>query len=183
MFEWERHFPQMKLEVRDYAPQELQKKLIEDELELIYTVGEVAPGLCRVPIANEPAGLLINETNPLASCTRLHSEQLRNEKFLLASQEPLPKEERDQLARYLGFSPQFVSFEGTFEEGPEHVRRNEGVLFCGFTYRVTQDMHGLVAVPFPAQAAVFRHFLAYRKDRKLSAPVRWLLAEQTHPQE
>lgn len=75
----------MRLEIQEYNPEELEARLLRDELDLIYTVGNTNPALCRIPVAVEPANLLMNQDNPLAKHGEITAETLSEQTFLISS--------------------------------------------------------------------------------------------------
>lgn len=167
----------MRLEIQEYNPEELEARLLRDELDLIYTVGNTNPALCRIPVAVEPANLLMNQDNPLAKHGEITAETLSEQTFLISSMQPLPDEDRAQIAAYLGHPPRYHIYQGTFEQGLENVRSNEGILFCGVSYCIFGKVQDIAVIPFPDRCTYFRHFLDSKKGRKLPEPVRCLLDE------
>lgn len=177
IFEWESRFPQMTLKVQEWNPDILEQMLLRGELDLAYTHGNPNPDLCKVLVATEPAYLLMSSENPLATCARLTREALADQVFLISRTEPLPEQNRLLLAEYLGYTPRFHFFNGTFDQGVEHVRANKGILFSGRAYCLSRSMDRLSAVLFPNPDAVFRHYLAYKKGAELPAPVLHFIRE------
>lgn len=173
LFEWEREFPQMTLEVREYDPHELDRMLLQEELELACTLnGEEDPELCKVLLSVQPAYILVSRENPLSDCRILSAEALRDQQFLGPRYHPIPKGVNEDLFTFLGFQPKFRLFNGTFEQGVERVRANEGILLSSKSYCLAQNLDGLAAFPLPFSKPEFRYYLAYKKGRKLPGPVR-----------
>lgn len=177
IFDWEQRFPQMELQIREYEPDELDKMLLQDELELAYTNGDPVPNLCKVLVSSEPAYILMSSSNPLAGKKNLTVDDLRDQDFLISRYSPLPDENKSQLAEHLGFQPKFSFFNGTFAQGVEHVRDNRGVIIAGRAFFLSRNLNGLVASPFPDPRFVFPHYLAYRKDRDLPIPARQFIKD------
>lgn len=204
LFEWEREFPQMTLEVREYDPQDLDMMLLREELELACTLnGEETPELSKILIDVQPAYILVSRENPLSACTKIAAEALREQVFLepreyspqkmtdkefSASSEALNREgfialdaettqDKRSLAAYLGFWPRFRMFNGTFDQGVERVRANEGILLSSRAYCLSQNLNGLAAIPLEIHQLEFCHYLAYKKGRKLPEPV-WQLIKK-----
>lgn len=177
IFDWEQRFPQMELKIREYEPDELDKMLLLDEIELAYTNGDPVPNLCKIPVSAEPAYILMSSRNPLAGKKNLTLEDLSDQNFLISRYSPLPNENRSQLAAHLGFQPKFSLFNGTFEQGVEHVRDDRGIIVAGRAFFLSRNLNGLAAFPFPDPGFVFPHYLAYRKDRELPLPVRQFIKD------
>ncbi len=184
IFEWEKKFPQMQLEISEQNPDVLERMLLQEELELACTLnGDPNPELHKIRIAVEPAYLLINKSNPLIERSPITKEALAEQSFLLSRTDPLPKKGRLSLEQLLGYPPRFSVFNGSFEQGIEHVRAGEGILFSGRAYCLSRCLDGLAAVPFPDEKAVFEHYLAYKKGVKPSEPVQYFIKKlQTKPE-
>lgn len=186
LFEWEREFPQMTLEVREYDPHEIDRMLLQEELELACTLnGAEDPELCKVLISVQPAYILVSRENPIAQKSGITAEDLRGQVFLepkaYSSAEGIPEpppnvdstvSNKADLLSCLEFEPQFHLFNGTFEQGVERVRANEGILLSSKSYCLAQNLDGMAAFPLPFPQLEFRHYLAYKKGRKLPGPVR-----------
>lgn len=202
LFEWEREFPQISLEVREYDPQELDGMLLREELELACTLnGDENPALCKFLIDIQPGYILVSKGNPLSRCQEITAEVLREQYFLEpreyspqkltsegfsrtagslpqkeinVSEPDLPPNKR-ALITFLGFMPQFRIFNGSFDQGVERVRANEGILLSSRGYCLAQNLNGLAALPLPIPQLKFCHYLAYKKGRRLPEPVRRLI--------
>ena len=172
LFKWERAFPQMSLEAREYDPSELEHLLLQGELDLAYTNGDENPGLCKTAVSSEPAYVLVSKKNPLSRLEHVTLEDLACQPILIPRSGALPEPLKRHIAIYLGREPRFREFNGSFDQGVEHVRVNEGILFAARSYCLSRNLDGLVTFPFPNPDYVFHRYLAYKKGRKLPAPVR-----------
>lgn len=173
LFEWEREFPQMTLEVGEYDPPELDQMLIQEELELACTLnGTENQELHKVLISAQPAYILVSRENPLSDCKVIFVKALKDQEFLEPRYHPIPKEVNEDIFSCLGFQPKIRLFNGTFEQGVERVRANEGILLSSKSYCLAQNLDGLAALPLPLSKPEFRYYLAYKKGRKLPEPVR-----------
>lgn len=177
LFEWERAFPQMTLEIREYSPDELEQVLLQGDLDLAYTNGDETPGLQKILFSLEPAYVLASQQNALFQTKNITLEELRQQPVLIPSVGAMPEENRRLLGVYLGSEPRFRVYNGIFEQGVEHVRANEGVLFAARSYCLSRNLDGLVTFPFPNPEYVFYRYLAYRKDRRMPAPVQYFIKE------
>lgn len=175
IFDWEQKHPNMSLEIRELEPDEPDRFLLLSELDLAYTNSDCTEGLTKVSVSSEPAYVLINAGNPLARKSELSAADLADESFLISGQNPLPDKVRRQLASALGFEPRFVPYNGTFEQGIEHVRTGKGILIAGRAFFLSRNLNGLSAVPFPGNAYTFDHCLAWRSDRELPPAVKDLI--------
>lgn len=164
IFEWEKRFPQMTLEIQEHNPDDLDRLLEQKELDLVYSSCISSQNFCRILVESEPAYLLISRDNPISQLKNVTAEDLTDQCFLISRLHPIPAEERKILAERLGFKPEFRTFNGSFEQGTEHARANEGILIAGRAYCLSRNLDGLTAIPFPDQGYVFRHYLAYRKE-------------------
>ena len=176
IFEWEEKFPQMTLEISEHNPDELEQMLLQEELDLICTLnGDENPELDKLLIAIEPAYLLISQKNPLAACRQITLDALARQPFLVSRADPVPEKGRLSLESLLGRRPQFRMYSGSFEQGVEHVRANEGILFSGRAYCLSRSLDGLAAFLFPNEKAVFQHYLAYKKGRQWPEAIRYFV--------
>lgn len=185
LFEWERKYPQITFEVQEFDPPTLDRMLVQEELELACTLNGVEePELNKVLISVQPAYILASRENPLAKKSGITAEDFRDQVFLepklyappeilpTPQGEDSPGPDKANLLACLHFRPQFHVFNGTFEQGVERVRANEGILLSSKSYCLAQNLDGLAALPLPFPQLEFRHYLAYKKDRKLPEPVR-----------
>ena len=184
LFEWERQFPQIAFEVREYDPPTLDRMLVQEELELACTLnGAEEPELIKVLISVQPAYILVSGENPIAKKSGITAEDLRGQVFLepkvyappeilpVPQGEDNPAPDKANLLACLHFRPQFHMFNGTFDQGVERVRANEGILLSSRSYCLAQNLDGLAALPLPFPQMEFRHYLAYKKGRRLPEPV------------
>ena len=118
----------MRLEIQEYNPEELEARLLRDELDLIYTVGNTNPALCRIPVAVEPANLLLNQDNQLAKHGELTAETLSEHTILISSMQALPDEDRAPIAPYLRHPTTYPTYPGPFGADRTPVPRHAGIL-------------------------------------------------------
>lgn len=179
LFEWERAFPQMVLEVREFSPDDnLEHMLLQGELDLAYYIDrEKNHGLHKVPISSEPAYVLVSRDSALAAAEHVTLEELARQPILVPSICAMPEESKRLLASYLGREPMFLEFNGVFDQGVEHVRVNEGILFAARSYCLSRNLDGLVTFPFPNPAYRFQRYLLYRKDWHLPLPIQAFIKE------
>lgn len=182
LFEWERAFPQMILEIREFSPGDnLERMLLQGDLDLAYIDGEKNSGLQKVLISSEPAYVLVSRDSALARAENVTLEDLARQPILIPRICAMPEESKRLLGTYLGREPRFREFNGIFDQGVEHVRVNEGVLFAARSYCLSRNLDGLVTFPFPNPDYRFHRYLAYRKDWHLPIPVQAFIKE--HQQE
>lgn len=178
IFQWEQAFPQMTLKVQEFDPDELKDMLLRDDLELACTLDdEEHPELCRIPIAVQPAYILVSNENPLAKQKFITEDMLRDQELLRPKASFSPEFVQDAFHSYLGFSPKFRTFNGTFDQIVERVRVNEGILLSSRSYCLSQNLEGISTFPLQNPDFVFRYFLTYRRGRELPAPVRQFIKE------
>lgn len=178
LYEWERAFPQMTLEIREFIPgEDLEHRLLQGELDLVYIGGEESSELQKVPISTEPAYALVSQDNFLARADHVTLEELASQPVLIPRAWAANERIKHRLEMHLGSTPHFLEFNGVFAQGAEHVRANEGILFAPRSYCLSRNLDGLVTFPFPDPAYTFHRYLAYRKDWHLPIPVKAFIKE------
>lgn len=153
---------------QEYAPDVLIRLLLEEELDLAYSIdpqGLDLKGLTAVTLAEEPFCLLISQ-KLIHDRAALSLEELEEIPVLNWRIGLNPGEHFTQLCRNARFQPKMLYINSSFSQCIEHVRMGKGMMIAGPSYFRSIRSEGLEKIAFPSDSATMRHVLLWKADRE-----------------
>ncbi len=152
-------------------PVEQIASLLEGSIDVAYMVGTPRdPQLEARLVCREPNFIIMSAHHPLASKDSLTMEDLTGCTVLIPSEfksERLGKQNLEA-AGFEGIGAKAHFFDGAFSHIVERVRMNEGLWCAGESFCQSVNPNGLVFRPHPNPQVFSEHYLAYKKEARIS---------------
>ena len=162
---------------QEYAPDTLIRLLLEEELDLAYSIdpqGMDLEGVTAVTLAEEPLYLLISQSL-LNGRTALSLNELEEIPILNWRIGLNPGEHFMELCSNAHFQPKMLYINASFGQCIEHVRMGKGMMIAGASYFRSILSEGLEKIPFPSVSATMRHVLLWKAAKEQPEYVKRLI--------
>lgn len=177
--EFGRTHPSITLSISECGPTEQITSLLEGSIDVAYMVGTPRdPQLEARLVCREPNFIIMSTHHPLASKDSLTMEDLTGCTVLIPSEfksERLGKQNLEA-AGFEGIGAKAHFFDGAFSHIVERVRMNEGLWCAGESFCQSVNPNGLVFRPHPNPQVFSEHYLAYKKEARISGALQEVLA-------